>query len=512
MTMKESIRLGEALLKAGLLDNFQLQSALGRQRQWGGRLGTALIELGFIDEGTLIKFLSEQLQFPAVDLSRSHISPKVFEALPKRVAEKYMAVPILIKDTPGKRTLVLAMAEPTDLRAIDEIEFLTNLKIETVVALESAIKKVLANYGTEGVFEPKEKNVSIEIEAADNSKRVEFIQGDMNLMDEVRKAQSGAADAEQMWPAEKSPASPLVDFGPTPTSPLGDFNAPPLEEFEVAQRKVDDSPLEMVAEEAVAESAEVYEDADVVEEPAPVKAAVKAEVASNMKSKAQSEYFSEDPYEYNSGTAEDRAGLEHLQPSAQGHYLGEEESVSVVGSFEELEAKTASYGTAPAESASQEVSETEVMTSVEEEVEGEPAEESDNVAEAAEVAEDETTAEMEVEPVEDTQYVAESADVPAAEPVDEVEAVAAPAEEADFTAEAAEVAEAAMEEAADEPEAVAEAQPMAENAPETDAEIKALRAEIARLAEKMEGLVSLFILHAEGKLSAKEFVEELRNL
>lgn len=53
--MKESIRLGEALLKAGLLDNFQLQSALGRQRQWGGRLGTALIELGFIDEGTLIK-------------------------------------------------------------------------------------------------------------------------------------------------------------------------------------------------------------------------------------------------------------------------------------------------------------------------------------------------------------------------------------------------------------------------------------------------------------------------
>jgi type IV pilus assembly protein PilB len=89
------IRLGEALVQAGLIDEYQLKSALGQQRRWGGRLGKALIDLGFIDEATLLSFLSEKLKFSAVDLSRSKIAPKTFAAVPKRIAEKYMVVPVL---------------------------------------------------------------------------------------------------------------------------------------------------------------------------------------------------------------------------------------------------------------------------------------------------------------------------------------------------------------------------------------------------------------------------------
>jgi|GEM_PF-1763642 len=282
--MASVARLGEALVQAGLIDQFQLKSALGQQRRWGGRIGKALIDLGFIDESTLIKFLSEQLKFSAIDLSRSKIAPKTYQALPKRIAEKYMAIPVVIKDTPAKRTLVLAMADPTDLKAIDEIEFLTNFKIEPVVALESAIVNVLKHYGEEAP--PPAENPHGVTLVDSGVGRLEVVHGEVQQVAEAQAKYGveGAAYSDAT-PPPVSPAPPQPGAEVQGESEF-DFSRYSQEGTEQAPaepaRVEDDTPLEMsppevagapvaqaIAEPDVLESAEPIEEAETLDDTKP---------------------------------------------------------------------------------------------------------------------------------------------------------------------------------------------------------------------------------------------------
>ena len=97
MAEKIGEKLGDLLVKAGLIDEIQLQSALGHQRKWGGKLGKCLVDLGFIEEVELLKFLSEKSKIQAVDLSQSHIPDQAFSMVPEAVAKKYGVVPVLSK-------------------------------------------------------------------------------------------------------------------------------------------------------------------------------------------------------------------------------------------------------------------------------------------------------------------------------------------------------------------------------------------------------------------------------
>src|SRR4030042_587854 len=143
----KQLKLGDLLVQAGLIDELQLKSALGYQRRWGGKLGKCLVDQGFIEEEAMLRFLSQRFKMRAVDLTRSRIAPQTFAIVPEAVARKYEVVPVVVKDTPGKKTLVLAMSDPSDLQSVDEIQFLTNCKIEPVLATDSAIAKVLSHYG-----------------------------------------------------------------------------------------------------------------------------------------------------------------------------------------------------------------------------------------------------------------------------------------------------------------------------------------------------------------------------
>jgi len=154
MPEKPTGKLGELLVEAGIIDELQLQSALGHQKKWGGRLGKVLVDLGFVEESELLKFLSEKFKIQAVDLTRSKIPEQAFSALPEKVARKYGVVPVFLKEGPGnKKTLILAMSDPSNLKVIDEIQFLTGYRIEPVLATDSAIEKVLENYGH---YQPEE--------------------------------------------------------------------------------------------------------------------------------------------------------------------------------------------------------------------------------------------------------------------------------------------------------------------------------------------------------------------
>jgi type IV pilus assembly protein PilB len=132
-------RLGSLLVKAELITQEQLDEALKAQDTVGGRLGSSLVKMGFISADRLADFLSRQYHVPVVDLSPDAIEESVVKLIPAEVAQRYEVVPV---NRVG-RTLTLAMGNPTDLFAIEDIKFLTGLEVQAVVATETAIQEVL---------------------------------------------------------------------------------------------------------------------------------------------------------------------------------------------------------------------------------------------------------------------------------------------------------------------------------------------------------------------------------
>ncbi|MFZ5876235.1 MAG: type IV-A pilus assembly ATPase PilB [Nitrospirota bacterium] len=139
-----SEKLGRLLVAAQLVSEEQLQRAIIAQKKTGGRLGSILVRMGFLDEAKLLAFLSQQFGMPAVDLSKTKIDPALMKLIPADAIKKYKVVPL-------KRTgsvVTLAMADPSDVFALDDIKFLTGYTIEPVVAGESAIVSAIqAAYG-----------------------------------------------------------------------------------------------------------------------------------------------------------------------------------------------------------------------------------------------------------------------------------------------------------------------------------------------------------------------------
>ncbi len=139
-------RLGDLLVEAGLIDQFQLRSALSEQQKWGGRLGNHFVRLKFITEDKLVKFLSQQLKIQYVDITKIKIAPSSIEIIPEEIATKHNILPLGIKAEGGKKTLFIATSDPTNLEAIDEIQFLTGYTVKPILAADTAISKGIRDY------------------------------------------------------------------------------------------------------------------------------------------------------------------------------------------------------------------------------------------------------------------------------------------------------------------------------------------------------------------------------
>jgi type IV pilus assembly protein PilB len=131
-----SIRLGELLVSKGLITTRQLDDALQEQKISGNKLGTSLVKLGFMSEKQLVSFLSKHYGVPAIDLSEVEVDPEAIKLIPADVVYKYQVLPI--KRVGG--TLRVAMSDPSNILAIDDIKFLTSCHVEVFVSTESAIK------------------------------------------------------------------------------------------------------------------------------------------------------------------------------------------------------------------------------------------------------------------------------------------------------------------------------------------------------------------------------------
>ena len=204
-------KLGDLLLDGGLITPDQLQRAQSEQKMGGAMLAPTLVKLGYMAEAELLDFLSKQFGVPAVDPAKLEVDQEVVDLIPSNIVQKYKIVPISLDG----QTLTIAMVDPSNLFAVDDIRFLTRKNIRVTVATETAIKQAMdrfydAGAGVEDVLsEFSDEGVDLidsgedldigELEsAAEQAPVVKLV--NLVLVDAIRK---GASDIH-IEPYEKS--------------------------------------------------------------------------------------------------------------------------------------------------------------------------------------------------------------------------------------------------------------------------------------------------------------------
>ena len=224
-------RLGEQLVKSGLIKNEQLAKALEVQKEQGGKVGTNLVKLGFLDEATLVDQLSKHFGVPAVSLDGIKVDESIIKIIPADVARKYTILPIA--KTGAKVTI--AMGDPTNVFAMDDIRFMTGYNVEPVVASESALRGAVDRYyGSTHAIELKKVMEEVSDSAGDS---LEVLDEEENL---------DLASLEQS--AEEAPVVRLVNIVLTDAIKRGasDIHIEPYEKDYRVRYRIDGLLYEMM--------------------------------------------------------------------------------------------------------------------------------------------------------------------------------------------------------------------------------------------------------------------------
>ncbi len=135
-------QLGELLMERGIISQSQLDQALNVQRDKGGLIGESLVELGFVKEDDIAQSLTAQYGFPYLPLGNYDVNAEITNIIPARVARQYLLVPI---DKIGNN-LTLAMSNPLNVQAIEDVELLSGCSVQTFVSTSSDIKRAIEKY------------------------------------------------------------------------------------------------------------------------------------------------------------------------------------------------------------------------------------------------------------------------------------------------------------------------------------------------------------------------------
>ncbi len=135
-------RLCQELVTKGLLTEAQVKTSLEYQASLGGNLSDIMLKLGFVEEGDLNRVIAQREHMRSIDLAGRNIDRELMGRIPRKVIEKYEAVPLQHTDD----TIMLAMSRPMDFQAVEDFQFLTSCKIETVLAPRSQILELIARY------------------------------------------------------------------------------------------------------------------------------------------------------------------------------------------------------------------------------------------------------------------------------------------------------------------------------------------------------------------------------
>jgi type IV pilus assembly protein PilB len=190
-----SVRLGEILLKESLITQEQLQKALEFQRANGGKLGSCLTKMGFITDDDITGVLSRQYGVPSINLKFYEIDPNVIKLIPQDTALRYQVIPLSRVGS----VLTIAMTDPTNVFAMDDIKFMTGFNVEPVVASESAIGEAITRFYGGGDADSEEL-----------SKMMKDLVDDEELELAAEEAELDAASLEKA--AEEAPIIKLVNL------------------------------------------------------------------------------------------------------------------------------------------------------------------------------------------------------------------------------------------------------------------------------------------------------------
>ena len=180
-------RLGDLLVAEGLISDAQLKQALVDQKGKTEKLGSILVRLGFINEEQLIGFLSRQYGIPSITLSNVDVDNETLRLVPPAIARKYEVLPV--KRIGG--TLTLAMADPTNIFALDDVAFMTNLQILPVVAPQAAIRKAIDRH-----YETQQASMSdVLTEITTDSTNVEVVEDEKASTVDVFELKESADEA-----------------------------------------------------------------------------------------------------------------------------------------------------------------------------------------------------------------------------------------------------------------------------------------------------------------------------
>src|SRR5215813_5092987 len=136
------IKLGELLLKENMVTPQQLQEALNHQKMNGGKLGKAFVTLGYVRDEEITSLLSRQYGVPSINLDHFEVDPAIIKIIPAETARKYQILPL----SRSGATLTIAMADPTNVFAMDDIKFMTGYNVEPVVASETSLEDAIEKY------------------------------------------------------------------------------------------------------------------------------------------------------------------------------------------------------------------------------------------------------------------------------------------------------------------------------------------------------------------------------
>ncbi|MDI6740916.1 MAG: ATPase, T2SS/T4P/T4SS family, partial [Candidatus Edwardsbacteria bacterium] len=194
-----ALKIGDMLLKAGLISGEQLDKALAEQKGSGSRIGSILVKLGFLSEDEIVQFLSKQFNVPAVNLREYKIDPSLVKLVPSQIVQKYGVLPL----SRLGRTLTLAVVNPNDALAMEDIKFSTGFDVKPVIASEAAIWDAIdKHYGSAGMLEDMVKSLEQEEVVSEG--------GDLEILEEQKEDGSDAA-SEMSAAIENSPAAKLIN-------------------------------------------------------------------------------------------------------------------------------------------------------------------------------------------------------------------------------------------------------------------------------------------------------------
>jgi type IV pilus assembly protein PilB len=192
-----SVRLGEILVKESLITQEQLQKALEFQRANGGKLGSCLTKMGFITDDDITGILSRQYGVPSINLKFYEIDPIIIKLIPQDTAQRYQVIPLSRVGS----VLTIAMTDPTNVFAMDDIKFMTGFNVEPVVASESAIGDAISRfYGSGGGNNQEEISNLMK----------DLVEDDQELELAAEEAEMDAASLEKA--AEEAPIIKLVNL------------------------------------------------------------------------------------------------------------------------------------------------------------------------------------------------------------------------------------------------------------------------------------------------------------